>query len=100
MAKTNAEKLGITEDEYKILLSAIRRTWNYIAYDIFQCAESDRIPREEAIEVTLDAGRVVTQNRDLPDNLKKLLNSYDSKWYDTLEAALKQDVFKSKYEYC
>jgi hypothetical protein len=101
-AKTFAEKLGLTDEEYRKLKSAVGRTWNYIAGDIFQNLASEgvsKMRRSEVIEVTLDADRVRSMNPELPESVKNLLKSYDAKTYNILKQALKTDVFTHAF-YC
>lgn len=57
-------------ESQKLLCGAMNRVWQYIASDVFAAVEQDELPRDEVIELVLDADRLETM-ADLPKELVK-----------------------------
>jgi hypothetical protein len=96
MAKTFAQKLGFTEDEYKSICVAAEITWDSIGYDVLALNDGKSIRRSEVIDMVIDANRITSFNSDLDPKLKKILDAYDPAFYKIFRKALAADVFTFK----
>ena len=92
-----AKKFGITADQARVLKGAMETTWSAIAYDWFDCFESEDeayevygSERSMVAEATIDASRINSHNPGLdlawvttmPDGSrrKNTLNMAEAVW--------------------
>ena len=88
-----ASKLGLSVEQTDELCDAADATWNYIAYDCFQCGGDQEMSRAEVIEVVLDADHIVSNNHRLSKEVVAVLRGWDAEKSKMIHTLLKECVF-------
>jgi hypothetical protein len=91
-----ASKMGLTIQDSESICRAAQETWNYIAYDIFQCNDGEDMRQSEVIDIVMDADYITSNaRRTLTEPAYLVLRSYQHS--DTVAKLLKEFEFVFKY---
>jgi hypothetical protein len=60
MKQKKVVAVQLTDEERKKLIGAARVTWQVIGYDVLTANEGRSMPRDEVIEVTMDADHMLS----------------------------------------